>query len=337
MSKNLTVQQYSPFRRVGGSDSDSVRKILICPLNWGLGHATRCEPVIRRLVSEGHEVVIAADGYPLKFLQKQFPQLRTIESKSYPIRYSKGNTLVWVMLPFIPKFFNGIAKEHRWLKNLLKKEHFDQVISDNRFGLWNKNTYSTYITHQVMIKMPRNLKWFEPVTYKIHRQFIDRYNECWIPDYEADGGLSGDLSHKYPIPPNAEYIGMLSRFDKLVDIAPDTEYETMVILSGVEPQRTIFEEAMLEKFKNLSQRTLIVRGKPAPEVRVERIGQVDMISHLEDEKFAAILKGCREIICRAGYSTVMDLEVLRVLNKALFYPTPGQTEQEYLAVYLNEK
>lgn len=313
------------------------KKILVCPLNWGLGHATRCEPIIRKLIKEGNEVVIVADGYPLKFLQKQFPQLRTIENKSYPIKYSKGNTLVWVFLPFIPKFINGIRKEHRWLKKLLKKEHFDQIISDNRFGLWNKKTHSTYITHQVMIKMPRNLGWFEPFVYKLHRMFIDRYDECWIPDYGADGGLSGDLAHKYPTPPNAKYIGMLSRFDKLVDVKPNTEYETMVILSGVEPQRTIFEQTMLEKYKKLDQRTLIVRGLPAPEVQVEKIGQVDLISHVDDEKFAAILKGCREIICRAGYSTVMDLEVLQVLNKAQFFPTPGQTEQEYLAVYLNEK
>lgn len=313
------------------------KKILVCLLNWGLGHATRCVPIIRKLVDEGHEVVLAADGFPLNFLQQEFPQLRTIQSHSYPIKYSKGNSLVWVMLPFIPKFFNGIAKEHRWLKNLLKNEHFDQVISDNRFGLWNKNTHTTYITHQVMIKMPRNLKWFEPITYKIHRQFIDRFDECWIPDYEAGGGLSGDLSHKYPVPPNAKFIGMLSRFDKFTDVSPNKTYDTMVILSGVEPQRSIFEKKMIEKYKNSPGKTIIVQGKPAQEVQIEKIGQVDLISHVNDEQFAAILKGCRTIVCRAGYSTVMDLETLQVLKKAQFYPTPGQTEQEYLAVYLSSK
>ncbi len=313
------------------------KKILVCPLNWGLGHATRCVPIIRRLVDEGHEIVLAADGFPLNFLQQEFPQLRTIQSHSYPIKYSKGNSLVWVMLPFIPKFFNGIAKEHRWLKKLLKTEHFDQVISDNRFGLWNKNTHTTYITHQVMIKMPRNLKWFEPITYKIHRQFIDRFDECLIPDYESGGGLSGDLSHKYPVPPNAKFIGMLSRFDKFTDIAADETYDTMVILSGVEPQRSIFEKKMIEKYKNSAEKTIIVQGKPAQEVQIEKIGQVDLISHMNDEQFAAILKGCRTIVCRAGYSTVMDLETLQVLKKAQFYPTPGQTEQEYLAVFLSSK
>lgn len=313
------------------------KKILVCPLNWGLGHATRCEPIIRRLVAEGNEVIIASDGYPLFFLQKQFPRLRTIENRSYPIKYSKSNTLIWVLLPFIPKLLYSIAKEHRWLNNLIKKEHFDQIISDNRMGLWNKKIKSIYITHQIMIKMPRNFGWLEPLIYRFHRWFINRYDECWIPDYENNGGLSGDLSHKYPVPPNARYIGMLSRFDKLTHIKPDTEYHTMVILSGVEPQRTIFEQTMLEKYKSLPQRTLIVQGKPDSDVQIEKVGQVDVVSHVDDEKFASVLKGCKSIVCRAGYSTVMDLETLQVLNKAQFYPTPGQTEQEYLAVYLNEK
>ncbi|HHT22861.1 MAG TPA: glycosyltransferase [Bacteroidales bacterium] len=310
------------------------KKVLVCPLNWGLGHATRCVPIIRRLVSEGHEVVIVGDGYPLSFLQKQFPQLRSIEVPSYPITYSKGNSQIWKFLGLIPKILIGIKKEHRWLDELLDKEHFDQVISDNRFGLWNKKTHSIYITHQVMIKMPKGLKWLEPIVYKLHRHYIDQYNTCWIPDREADGGLSGDLSHKYPVPPNAKFIGTLSRFDKFTEIEPNTEYQTIVILSGVEPQRSIFEKRMVDKFKDTTHKTLILQGKPAEDVRIEKIRQIDLISHLNDEKFVAILKGCKEIICRAGYSTVMDLDTLQVLNKARFYPTPGQTEQEYLAEYL---
>lgn len=311
------------------------KKVLVCPLNWGLGHATRCVPIIRSLVDEGHEVVIAADGYPLTFLQKQFPELRSIELPSYPINYSKGNSQVWQMLRLIPKILGGIKKEHRWLDELLEKEPFDEVISDNRFGLWSKKTHSIYITHQVMIKMPKGLKWLEPIVYKLHRRYIDRFDTCRIPDRESDNGLSGDLSHKYPVPPNAQFIGPLSRFDKFIDIEPITEYETIVILSGVEPQRSIFEKEMLDKFKNSSEKSIILQGKPTENVRIEKIGQVDLVSHVDDEKFAAILKGCKEIICRAGYSTVMDLDTLQVLKKAQFYPTPGQTEQMYLAEFLS--
>lgn len=312
------------------------KKILVCPLNWGLGHATRCVPIIRKLLAEGHEVVIAADGFPLRFLQKEFPALRTIESSSYPIRYSKGDTLIWIMIPFIPKLLGRIWKEHRWLSKLQKQEHFDEVISDNRFGLWNKRVHSIYITHQVMIKMPRNLSHFETFIYKIHRSIINRYNECWIPDYAEEQGLSGDLSHKYPAPGNARFIGMLSRFDNYKDIAPDTTYHTVVVLSGVEPQRTIFEAAMTAKYRDAETQTIILRGLPG-EQQTEKEGRVDLLSHIDDEHFAALFKGCRSVVCRAGYSTVMDLEVLGVLNKAQFYPTPGQTEQEYLAEFLTAK
>ena len=169
------------------------KKVLVCPLNWGLGHATRCVPIIREQLAAGNEVVICVDSYPLEFLRQEFPALRTIELPSYPIRYSKGKSQVFAMLRFLPTLLKGIYRENRWLNNLLKKEHFDVIISDNRFGLWNRDIHSIYITHQVMIKMPKGLKWLEPIGYAMHRQIINKFNECWIPDFAVNGGLSGDL------------------------------------------------------------------------------------------------------------------------------------------------
>ena len=183
------------------------KKVLVCPLNWGLGHATRCVPIIREQLAAGNEVVICADGYPLEFLRQEFPALRTIELPSYPIRYSKRKSQVMAMLRFLPILLKGIYVENKWLKKLLRQEHFDVIISDNRFGLWNRDIHSIYITHQVMIKMPKGLKWLEPIGYAMHRQIINKFNECWIPDFAENGGLSGDLSHKYELPANAKFIG----------------------------------------------------------------------------------------------------------------------------------
>jgi UDP:flavonoid glycosyltransferase YjiC (YdhE family) len=156
-------------------------KVLVCPLNWGLGHATRCVPLVRRLLADGHEVVLVSDGFPLEFLRQQFPELRFIELPSYSIRYSAGKTQVLAMLWNLPGVIYGIYKEHKWLKNLLQREHFDQVISDNRFGLWNRKIKSIYMTHQLMIKMPFALKWLEPLAWLLHRLLILQYDECWIP------------------------------------------------------------------------------------------------------------------------------------------------------------
>jgi predicted glycosyltransferase len=306
-------------------------KILICPLNWGLGHATRCVPIIRQLLTEGHEPVIAADGFPLEFLRQAFPALRFIELPSYPISYSSGNSQKSALFFSIPKIIRGIVNEHQWLESILNTEHFDRIISDNRFGLWNKRIHSTYITHQLMVKMPSGLKVFEPLIWLIHRSLILRYNECWIPDKKEKNGFSGHLTHKYPLPKNAQFIGILSRFQDLKTILPDTTYEVVAIISGIEPQRTLFEKSLIERFRDAGFKSLIISGQPQDQHFEKTIGDITLVSHLPDSDMASVLIGSKTIICRAGYSTIMDLSALNCLHKAEFIPTPGQTEQEYLA------
>ena len=306
-------------------------KILICPLNWGLGHAARCVPIIRRLTDEGNEITMVADGFPLEFLRHEFPELAFIEYASYPIRYSEGKSQIGAMIRRFPKIILKIISEHRWLKKRLKTEHFDKIISDNRFGLWNKNAHSVYITHQLMIKTPKGLKFLEPIVWRFHRFFILKYDECWIPDYEGEKNLSGDLAHKYPLPKNAKFIGSLSRFSLLKNIAPNTEFQIVAVLSGVEPQRSIFEKELIKCFENCIKKTLIVQGKPQAEKQIRTIQNLTIVSHLETSELASVLLGAEQIISRSGYSTIMDLDTLNCLHKAEFIPTPGQTEQEYLA------
>ena len=306
-------------------------KILICPLNWGLGHAARCVPIIKRLTDEGNEITIVADGFSLEFLRQEFPELTFIEYSSYPIHYSEGKSQIGAMIRCFPKIIFKIISEHRWLKKLLKTEHFDTIISDNRFGLWNKNLHSVYITHQLMIKMPKGLKFLESVVWRFHRFFILKYDECWIPDYEGEKKLSGDLAHKHPLPKNAKFIGSLSRFSLLKNITPNSEYQIVAVLSGVEPQRSIFEKKMIKRFENRAEKTLIVQGKPQKEKQVSTIDNITIVSHLETSELASVLLGAECIISRSGYSTIMDLDALNCLHKAELIPTPGQTEQEYLA------
>ena len=305
-------------------------KILVCPLNWGLGHSTRCVPIIRQLIANGHEPVIVADGFPLSFLKQEFPSLRFIEFPSYSIYYAAGKSQVGAMVFNMPNIIKGIVNEHIWLRNLLQNEQFYQIISDNRFGLWSKRIHSVYITHQVMIKMPVHLKFLEPLAYRIHSFFINRYDECWIPD-RRENGLSGDLSHKYPLSRNARFIGPLSRFQGMEKTDPNTDFNVVAVVSGVEPQRTIFEDKLILQFKNRPEKTLIIRGQPENSTNERKIGNVTLVSHLPDSELAGFLLGADRIICRSGYSTIMDLDALKCLRKAEFIPTPGQTEQEYLS------
>lgn len=311
-------------------------KVLVCPLNWGLGHATRCIPIIRQLLAEGHEPVIVSDGFPLACIQMQFPQLRYIEYASYPVRYSSGISQIPAMLWNMPAILYGILAEHRWLKQLLRNEHFDQIISDNRFGMWSSHTHSIYMTHQLMIKMPRGLKILERAMWLLHRWVINHYDECWVPDFEGDENLSGDLSHKYVLPHNAKFVGPLSRFDAWTDKSMDNSYEIVAVLSGVEPQRSIFEHQIIKKYRRSGKKVLIVCGQPAENKRTYHVGDVTLVSHLADDELVPLLRGADKIIARSGYSTIMDLYTLGCLHKAEMSPIPGQTEQEYLKQILTQ-
>lgn len=313
-------------------------KILVCPLNWGLGHATRCIPLIKKLITEQHEVVVASDGHPLKLLKEVFPDLRFIHSTSYNIRYNKGKSQVTAMFRSLPKIFFGIIREHHWLHQLNKQEHFDQIISDNRFGLWNKNIHSIYMTHQLMVKMPALLRFMEPFVWMGHRFFINRYNQCFVPDFPGEDNLSGDLSHRYPLPGHIQFIGPLSRFtDVSIDTTIATAYDTVVLISGPEPQRTLFEEQMIHAFRSKEEKVLIVQGLPGNKKIETSQENTILVPHISTEVMAAQFKLAKTIICRSGYSTIMDLVTLDCLHKASLIPTPGQTEQEYLAKYLHKK
>jgi len=308
-----------------------MKRALVCPLNWGLGHATRCVPIINQLLADGYQVTIAADGYPLVFLQQQFPTLQTIELPSYPIRYANAKTQVWAMLIQLPAIIQAIYNEHQWLKKKLSTEHFDLVVSDNRFGLWTTKTECHYITHQLMIKMPRGLKLFEPIAWWIHRQFINRYSTCLIPDFATNTHkLSGDLAHRYPMPKNARFIGPLSRFKNINTVDLLSTYDVVCLVSGVEPQRSLFENTLIDRFANSMERVLIVRGKPSNTIQHSHQGTIQLVNHLQNEELAAYLIASKKIITRSGYSSIMDLYTLNCLSKCEFIPTPGQTEQEYL-------
>jgi predicted glycosyltransferase len=308
----------------------SKQRILIAPLDWGLGHATRCIPIIRLLLKKEVEVIIAADGRPLELLKKEFPELEFICFKGYSINYPDKGSMVLKMLFSIPKIFTGIYREHQALKKIIDDKKIDIVISDNRFGLWNNNVKSIFMTHQLMIKSP----FAEGILHKINLFFINKYNECWVPDEEGTINLSGDLSHKYPLPRNTFFIGALSRFQKQKELTR-LNYEVMAMVSGPEPQRTIFETMITEQLLKTNLKALVVCGKADEKNKKVTKGNLEIINHLNANEMQEAILQSEIIIARSGYSTIMDLATLG--KKAIFIPTPGQTEQEYLAELLQQK
>jgi uncharacterized protein (TIGR00661 family) len=305
--------------------------VLVSPLDWGLGHASRCIPVIRQLLAEGHKVTIGAYGRSLDLLQQEFPFLERIELQGFSPSYPKSGRMVLHLLSLLPKFLYGMIHEHRKLKNLISLHHFDVVISDNRYGLWNKNVKSILITHQVMIKTPAWMRFGEYPLYLVSRTMIKRFDDCWIPDYAKAPGLSGDLSHKYPLPRNARFTGPLSRFQNtgIPDKKISIESKISAVLSGPEPQRSIFEKIVSQQLTKTNLPSFIIRGKPESAETSIKKHNLTLIAHTNTENFRSLIESSELIICRSGYSSIMDLNALGV--KALFVPTPGQTEQIYLA------
>jgi len=305
---------------------------LVAPLNWGLGHATRCIPIIKELVRAGVEVIIAADGRPLKLLKQEFPNLHYISLPGYNLLYTGKRTMGFQIFLGTPKIFWEIFKEHQALKSIIRENNIDAVISDNRYGMWNQNVRSIFITHQVMIKCSSRLRFLEPLLRAITGFFIKKYDECWVPDHEGKDNFSGDLSHKYKYS-NMRYVGPISRFLGKKS-KKSRQYDLLVSLSGPEPQRTIFEKLVLSQLKQNKLKTIVVNGTLDSDILESQNGLI-FHSHLETEEMEEAMSDSKLVLSRPGYSTIMDLAVTG--NKAIFVPTPGQTEQEYLANRLEAK
>jgi uncharacterized protein (TIGR00661 family) len=305
-------------------------RILVAPLDWGLGHAARCIPIIRELLEHNTEVIIAADGRPYELLKKEFPSLNMVRLPGFTIVYPEGNRIAPKIVSQIPKIITAIFREHRALSNIIRDLKIDAVISDNRFGLFSKQIPCIYVTHQIGIMMPEQLQWASRIVYQLNKALVRNYTECWIPDYEENDNLSGWLSHFYPLPKNATFIGPLTRFKKNSNISK--EYDILVILSGPEPQRTVLENIMMEQLKTVQRKSLVVRGIPEKSQHIKLSEWISVVSSLDSEALNRAMLASDIIISRPGYSTIMDLDALG--KRAILIPTPGQTEQEYLAAEL---
>jgi uncharacterized protein (TIGR00661 family) len=307
--------------------------VLVAPLDWGLGHATRCIPVIHGCLNADFEVIIGASGSSYEMLKKEFPLLLIVRMPSYGLRYGKKRwqTVLKLLLQSF-KILITINRESKWLKEFYKKKHLDIIISDNRFGLYHRSAYTIFITHQLSIKTPGN-NWIEKMVQKINYRFINKFNHCWIPDAAGNMNLAGELSHPASMPGiPVTYLGSLSRIKKQSAVINN---HLLILLSGPEPQRSILEEMITTQLKALQLSAIMVRGLPGQSAHTFNSPLLQAFDHLDSNQMQEMIARSAIIISRPGYSTVMD--VLPMGKKCIFIPTPGQTEQEYLAAYLAGK
>lgn len=311
------------------------KSILIAPLDWGLGHAARCVPIIKELQNYPLRIIIAGDGAVANLLKQEFPQIQILPLPGYKIKYSKNKR--WFFLRLLIQFpgvLYSVLKEHRWLNKVKQELNLCAVISDNRFGLFNDSVRSIYITHQLSVKTRNRLT--DKIATLIHRKIRKNYTQCWIPDYKGEKNLGGTLSHTVKLRSNDIYIGCLSRFEQQLRL--ETTNDLLIILSGPEPQRTIFEEILLKQLKDYNGSVLFVRGLPNSGEKIHGNllkPNVKIKNHLPASELNSEIERSSIIISRSGYTTIMDL--VKLGKKGILVPTPGQTEQEYLAEYLSRQ
>ena len=309
--------------------------VLIAPLDWGLGHATRCIPIIRLLYARGFQVIIATDGSQKHLLQQEFPTATFVSLPGYNINYGKSKQATrWKLFAQIPTIFKAINAEHKWLTEFVKQNKVDLIISDNRYGFYQKHINSVLITHQLNIIT--NNTFTESIVRRLHYRLIKPFNQCWIPDNPYPDNLAGRLSNPVKFPTTAyRYIGWLFRFDISKSASTEVAFDACIILSGPEPQRTILEEKILKQSKDSPYKIALVRGLPnAMFTRVETDNLL-YLSHLPGNELNDLVLKSKYVICRGGYTSLM--EMIGLQKKLILVPTPAQTEQEYLAALLHSR
>lgn len=312
--------------------------LLFSPLDWGLGHTTRSIPLLRAFQDEGWQIVVACASTQKSLLEAEINDLTFVNLPGYRVSYSaRGSfTKAKIILQLI-KILMQIKRERRWLQHYLRQNSIQAVLSDNRYGLFHPSVPCVFITHQLQPRtgMGRNAdKLFQSVLYR----FIDRFSTCWIPDNERSPQIADELSHptKKPSIPLV-YLGPLSRLSSTA--SQPYSYKLLVIISGPEPQRTVFEKQVLDELRKLNDNEpksgfVLVRGLPGVSGRQSSYPNVTIFNHLESNKMNDLVSRSEFVLCRSGYSSLMDL--LKLKKKMILVPTPGQPEQEYLAAYFQE-
>lgn len=308
-------------------DNINIQRVLIAPLDWGLGHATRSIPIIKSFQALNIDVLIAAEGACAALLSKEFPTIRIIPLNGYRIAYAKTAIgLIGKLIQQVPKILRIIKREHLWLEKIIQVEKIDLVISDNRYGLYTKQIPCVFITHQLTIKTP--FEFIERLIQKINYRFINRFSACWVPDAASEINIAGLLSHPSQMPETpVSYLGIVSRMEQKE--TPETQFDYCFLISGPEPQRTILEEQILKCLPKLEGSIVLVRGLPSVNIAIAVPDNTIVYNHLSTNELESILSASELIICRSGYTSIMELVGLK--KNALLIPTPGQTEQVYLA------
>jgi uncharacterized protein (TIGR00661 family) len=306
--------------------------VLLSPLSWGLGHATRDIPIIRTLLHHHHDVTIAACGNALTVLRHEFPECTFIEFNDYPSPYSSSRFFIPKFIASLPTISRALAEERRNLQRILEKNKYDLIISDNRVGVYSLKIPTIFITHQIHYHFPL-LFWPIELSSILANYFLfENYSRVIVPDNPPGAtSLAGKLSRPVQGLTDSKvfFSGILSSTQKM-DVEQDLDF--LVLISGPEPQRTRLEEILIPMLPDLDGSTIALLGSPQKTAKRSVSDRCTLISYATTQEKVSLMNRAKCVICRSGYTSMMELAELNKRH-GLFIPTPGQPEQEYLSYY----
>lgn len=314
-------------------EPETQKRVLLSPLAWGLGHATRIIPVIHELSHKGYLITVATNNELGTLIKNNCPYSEIIDFYSPKMKLGTGRTSVLNLLSFLIKLPFVTLIECFKLKRLLKGKSFTLIVSDNRYGFRSSKTKSVIITHQLRVIPPKPFGFLKHLGENVIRHLLSRFDEVWVPDFNNTTRIAGMLSEPNGLT-NLRYIGPISRFNGISIKQLNPQWDVMVIASGPEPQKNEFINLIANCLSEHNFKTLILKGNPLKINSWETIGNLTFAGSLGNDEMAMVIINSKYVISRSGYSTIMDLVYL---NKGgILIPTPGQTEQEYLAHRMNK-
>ncbi|MBX2904821.1 MAG: glycosyl transferase family 28 [Taibaiella sp.] len=307
---------------------------MIAPLDWGMGHTTRSVPLIQHVLGLGHHVVFAGNAGQRRVIEELFQsRVQTVHLDGYNVTYSSANRFAQAgILSQLPRIAATIKHEHDWLQKQAAELQIDGIISDNRYGLFHRRIPSVIITHQLRV-MTGMGSLADKAMQRLHYQYLNRFSATWVADVAESPGLAGELSHSRNMPKQYAYIGLLSRFHS-ARVSPPSPLErvgerSLILLSGPEPQRTNLSRMLWQQAVSYNGEVIFAEGSDHAEMPSHIPSHITYHRRLNGSALEDALRCADVVVCRSGYSTLMDLAAMS--KRAVLIPTPGQTEQEYLA------
>lgn len=312
-------------------------KLLFAISSLWLGHATRTSVVINHFLKKWFEIDIISFWNALNFLKSEFDgkKINFIELVDYPhLERWKWWKFYFYLIFDVVKTTFIIKKENNFVASI--ENNYDFIFSDCRYWVYSKKVPSFLLNHQLAFVMPKWMWFLQWFTDYINIKYLKNFNCLFIPDFEnIDNSLAGNLSHPNWINKiNHKYIWILSSFTGSKKEKTEKIDFLFTISWYLSEYKDDFINKLLEQSKKLKWKKVFILWDAKNNYKKELENNITIYSFASWDLRKNLFLNAEIIISRAWYTTIMDL--VELSKKAILFPTPNQTEQEYLVKFLSE-